>query len=76
MEILSELKKLSQNTFLDNFYLCLGLIFIVFYQLIKEYLLLMKKFALWIHNKIQNKINESIEKEQNKNNVKTKEDKK
>ena len=44
MEVFQELKKLYSNSFLDNFYLCLGLILLVFFQLVRDYILLMKRF--------------------------------
>ena len=60
MEVFNKLKELSKEKFEDNFYLVIGLFFLVTYQLIRDILILFKKFMLMIHEKLKKRFGDNL----------------
>lgn len=59
MEVLNKLKELSKERFEDNFYLCLGLLFLITFQLIRNIFIMICKLTKLIFNKITKKVEET-----------------
>lgn len=52
MEVFNKLKELSKERFEDNFYLGLGLIFLITYQLIRDLLNIFVRFSKFLVDEI------------------------